>query len=55
MLLSLGGYSHGIVKTHLQQVITATAIDLYRLDDWWTETPREHTRQSAFAALAAVA
>jgi len=43
----------GLAKTHLQHVVTATAINLYRLDDWWTETPREHTRQSAFAALAA--
>jgi transposase len=43
----------GLSKTHLQHVVTATAINLYRLDDWWTETPREHTRQSTFAALAA--
>ena len=53
MLLSLGGHSHGIAKTHLQHVATATAINLYRLDDWWTETPRARTHQSAFAALAA--
>jgi len=43
----------GLAKTHLQHVATATAINLYRLDDWWTQTPRERTRQSAFAALAA--
>jgi len=43
----------GLAKTHLQHVVTATAINLYRLDDWWTETPRAHTRQSTFAALAA--
>lgn len=42
----------GLAKTALQHVATATAVNLQRLDDWWTGTPRTHTRQSAFAKLA---
>ncbi len=29
----------GLAKTHLAHVITATAINLIRLDAWWTATP----------------
>ncbi len=43
----------GLAKTALQHVATATAINLQRLDDWWTGTPRARTRRSAFAKLAA--
>ncbi len=43
----------GLPKTVLQHVATAAAVNLQRLDDWWTETPRAQTRRSAFAKLAA--
>lgn len=39
----------GLAKTHLQQVVTAVAINLARLVAWWDERPRAHTRQSRFA------
>jgi len=39
--------------TRLQHMATAGAINLRRLDDWWTETARVQTRVSPFAALAA--
>jgi transposase len=42
----------GLIKTRLQMVATATAINLHRLFDWWTEVPRALTRTSAFARLA---
>jgi transposase len=42
----------GQAKTHLQHVITATAINVVRLLAWITETPRCTTRISRFAALA---
>lgn len=42
----------GLAKTHLQHVITATAINLKRIVDWLSEMPRAATRTSAFAALA---
>ena len=42
----------GQAKTHLQHVITATAINVVRLMAWVTETPRCITRVSRFAALA---
>ena len=53
MLLSLGGHSYEIVKTHVQHLITATAINVARLLDWLAEVPRCKTRTSRFAALAA--
>jgi transposase len=43
----------GLAKTHLQHVITATAINLVRLAAWLEGTPRAHARRSPFAALAA--
>jgi transposase len=43
----------GEVKTHLQHLITATAINVARLLDWLAEVPRCKTRTSRFAALAA--
>jgi transposase len=45
----------GLAKTHLQQVATATAINIHRLADWLNEVPRAPTRTSQFAALAAAA
>ena len=42
----------GQTKTHLQHVITATAINVVRLLAWVAETPRCTTRTSRFAALA---
>jgi DDE family transposase len=43
----------GLGKTHLQHLITATAINLVRVAAWLEGTPWAKTRQSAFAALAA--
>jgi len=43
----------GQAKTHVQHVITATAINLVRVAAWLAGMPRAKTRQSAFAALAA--
>jgi nitroreductase len=42
----------GLPKTRLQHLATAAAMNLARLDAWWTETPRAPTRCSAFARLA---
>jgi transposase len=44
---------HGLPKTHLAHVITATAINLIRLDAWWTETPPGQTRTSHLTRLGA--
>ena len=41
----------GIAKTRLQHVATAVAINLVRMDAWWTSTPRAKTRCSHFEAL----
>ena len=43
----------GLAKTHVQHLITATAINVARLLDWLAEVPRCKTRTSRFAALAA--
>jgi transposase len=43
----------GVVKTHLQHVLTSCAINLKRVVDWLNEKPRSTTRKSRFAALAA--
>jgi len=51
MRLSLGGYSHGLSKTHLQHVLTAVALNLVRLSAWLAGTPLAPTRQSTFAQL----
>ena len=40
-------------RVRLEHLALATAINLQRLDDWWTQTPRATTRTSRFAALAA--
>jgi transposase len=43
----------GHAKTHLQHVLTATALNLVRVAAWLEDTPRATTRRAAFAALAA--
>ena len=42
----------GLAKTKLQQVVTAIAMNIVRVDAWLTERPRAKTRQSTFASLA---
>jgi transposase len=46
---------HGLAKTHLQNVATATAINLDRLGAWFDERPQAQTRTSRFARLAPLA
>ena len=41
----------GQAKAHLQHVLTATAINVIRLGDWWAGKPIAGTRCSGFAAL----
>lgn len=41
----------GEAKAHLQHLLTAAAIDLVRLGEWWAGTPVARTRCSRFAAL----
>ncbi|MEU3282863.1 transposase [Streptomyces antibioticus] len=41
----------GLAKTRLAHILTATAINLIRLDAWWNETPLARTRISQLAAL----
>lgn len=41
----------GLTKTHLQHVLTAAAINLVRLDAWFTGQKQAQTRVSRFAAL----
>lgn len=43
----------GLSKTHLAYVFTGAAINLVRLDAWWTETPPGRTRTSHLATLGA--
>jgi len=43
----------GLEKTHLQNVLTAAAINLTRAVNWITEIPLAETRTSRFATLAA--
>ncbi len=42
---------HGLAKARLQHQLTATAMNLHRLNAWWTDTPRARTRVSHLAAL----
>jgi len=44
----------GFAKTHLQHLITATAMNVARLVNWCNEVPLAQTRCSQFAKLAAV-
>src|SRR3954453_1235289 len=41
----------GEAKANLQNLLTAAAINLVRLSDWWAGTPLARTRCSRFAAL----
>ncbi len=42
----------GLTKTHLQHIITASAMNIVRLVNWWHGVPFAATRCSRFAALA---
>jgi hypothetical protein len=53
MLLSLGGHCYEIVKTHLQHVLTAVAINLVRIDAWLLGKSAGPTSQSPLARLSA--
>ena len=41
----------GLIKTHLQQILTAVALNLIRIAEWLAEVPLAKTRVSPFAAL----
>src|SRR5260370_4528933 len=41
----------GEAKAHLQHLLTAAAINVVRLREWWAGTPLSRTRCSRFAAL----
>ena len=41
----------GLPKTHLQPPAAAAALNVARLDAWWTDAPRAPARQAAFARL----
>ncbi len=43
----------GLVRTHLQNVLTAAAMNITRTIAWLNEIPPSKTRTSPFAALAA--
>jgi transposase len=43
----------GLAKTHLQNTLTAAAINIARIDDWLTGTPLAKTRTSRFKAMEA--
>jgi hypothetical protein len=41
----------GEAKAHLQHLLTAAALNVVRLNEWWAGTPLSQTRCSRFAAL----
>lgn len=43
----------GLAKTHVQHVATATAMNLFRLSDWFSGVPRARTRPSPLTRLSA--
>jgi transposase len=43
----------GLAKTRLQHVITAAALNICRLSDWFAERPRATARITPFVKLAA--
>jgi len=45
----------GLIKTHLQHVLTAVAINVTRMVAWDEETPFAKIRTSSFARLPAAA
>ena len=51
MLLSLGGYCHGIVKTHLQHLMSAAIMNVVRMLLWLADEPKAKTPWSTFAQL----
>ena len=50
-LVPVAGTLIGEVKSHLQHLLTAVAINVVRLSEWWAGTPLSRTRCSRFAAL----
>jgi transposase len=44
----------GLVKTRLQHLLTATALNFHRVAQWLGEVPLARTRRSAFARLMAL-
>ncbi len=44
----------GAAKAHFQQLMTAVAVNVVRLNAWIAEQPRGQTRRSRFAALAPI-
>jgi hypothetical protein len=40
-----------MAKTHLQHLLTAVALNVVRLGEWWLGTPLARTRCSPFTAL----
>jgi hypothetical protein len=42
----------GLAKTHFQHLVTAVAMNLVRLTNWWQGIPKAPTRISRFATLA---
>ena len=42
----------GLLKTHLQHILTAAALNLFRVVNWLNAIPSAKTRRSHFAALA---
>lgn len=46
---------YGHAKTHLQHLLTATALNLLRLGNWLTGTPLASTRESAFTQFMTMA
>jgi len=42
----------GLEKTRLQHLVTATAMNIARLWNWWQDLPKAQTRVSRFASLA---
>jgi transposase len=46
---------HGLAKAHLQHLLTAVALNVVRLGEWWLGTPQAKTRCAPFAALQVVA
>jgi transposase len=45
----------GLAKAHLQHLLTALALNVVRLGEWWLGTPQAKTRCAPFAALQVVA
>ena len=41
----------GLAKTTLEQQLNAAAVNLYRLDAWWTDTPLAPTRTTHYQQL----